>query len=283
MTTVAAGVGAAVFWGVADFAGGIASRRMHAGAVAFATHATGLVAIAVLACTLGLSPVGGEALVLAACAGVCSAVGAACLFGALARGPMSLVSPLSSTFILIPLAAGFAGGEALGAGTAAGLALVFCGATMAAARRGNDTVGSAITSHTLLLTAGAAILVGLLQVLLDRAGEGGGLLTILLLVRLIDVALLGILVGAFRLWTGPDRDQTRLLVWCGVNEAAGLALFTVAVSAGSVAVASVLTTAYSVVTAGLARWVLAERLRAHQLAGVTLTVMGVAILAGMGA
>ncbi len=127
----------------------------------------------------------------------------------------------------------------------------------------------------------AALGFGTFFVLIDRATEMGGAPWSLLLVRVGEVALLGVLALALRpRMPAGVRDASPLLVIGGLDFAA-TALFALATEQGLLSVVAVVGSLYPAVTVVLARIVLAERVARSQEIGVVLTLAGVvAISAG---
>lgn len=86
----------AVFYGIADFAGGLLSRRAHFAAVALAGQIGGLILTLVAApLTPGSSP-GAADLGWGALSGVGTGLGMAFLYRGLSRGAMSVAVPISA-------------------------------------------------------------------------------------------------------------------------------------------------------------------------------------------
>ncbi|HVE97526.1 MAG TPA: EamA family transporter [Pseudonocardiaceae bacterium] len=113
-------------FGISDFVGGLASRRVHALRVVVVSYPLTLVMMVPLALAVGGSA-GQAALLIGALAGVLVGVAILWFYLALAEGPMSVVSPLTALLVAgLPLATGIALGERPGplALVGAGLAVV---------------------------------------------------------------------------------------------------------------------------------------------------------------
>ncbi|WP_372343076.1 EamA family transporter, partial [Streptomyces sp. KL116D] len=86
----------AAFYGIADYAGGLLSRRAHFASVALWGQAGGLVAAVALALVVPATAVGGADLAWGALSGVGSGLGMLFLYRGLGRGAMSVVVPVSA-------------------------------------------------------------------------------------------------------------------------------------------------------------------------------------------
>lgn len=91
----------------------------------------------------------------------------------------------------------------------------------------------------------------------------------------VSVLLFGTAALALRSVAGTRRRDVPALAAIGLGDVTANGLFAFASSRGLVSVASVLGSLYPVVTVVWARYLLHERLRWVQLAGVALTVLGV--------
>ena len=86
-------LGAAAFYGSADFVGAVAARRNAALSVALGAQVSGLVVLLVALPFLGPATVTRPDLVFGALAGVFGGLGVVVVYRTLAKGPMSVVAP----------------------------------------------------------------------------------------------------------------------------------------------------------------------------------------------
>ncbi|MFI6845691.1 EamA family transporter [Kitasatospora sp. NBC_00085] len=288
---------ASLLWGLADFGGGALTRRLPALAVVVASQltATVLLLAAVLA-TGGWTDVS-PALWYAVAAGVIGPFAMLAFYRALALGPMGVVSPLATIGVAVPVGVGLALGERPGLGQAAGIAVAVVGVVLAG---GPERGGPAAARRVLALTLAAAFGFGAVMALIAHASAGGGLLLVLCVQRLCNVAVGGgaLLLslrgskGGGRSGGGRDseggrggrllpglRDRLPALTAVGVADVAANGTYAMASHSGSAAVAAVLASLYPVVTALMARGVLKERLRPVQVVGAGLAVAGTLLLA----
>ena len=101
----------AVFWGIGDFFGGLASRRAHVLTVLVISQAAGLLGAAIWALTSGDARPSLVDLWPAAVAGAAAAIGLAALYRGMAIGAMGIVAPISATSPIVPLAVDVARGQ----------------------------------------------------------------------------------------------------------------------------------------------------------------------------
>ncbi|MDP9250397.1 MAG: EamA family transporter, partial [Chloroflexota bacterium] len=104
---IALGLGSAVAWGVGDFAGGLAARRIGGMVVAGGSQLAGFAILVVLLVTLRPAPPTVATLLLGAAGGICGGLGLAARYRALAIGNMGIVSAVAGVgSAAIPLAVG---------------------------------------------------------------------------------------------------------------------------------------------------------------------------------
>lgn len=164
----------------------------------------------------------------------------------------------------------------------AGIAVAVTGVVLAG---GPERGGPSAARRALLLTLAAAFGFGANMALIAHASAGGGLLLVLCVQRLVNIAVGGaaLLIGRAAP-TPPDCCRScapgcPLLTGIGLADVAGNATYAAASHGGSAAVAAVLASLYPVVTALLARGVPKERLRPVQVVGAGLAVAGTLLLA----
>src|ERR671911_974041 len=96
-------LGGALCWGVGDFFGGLAARRMAVVAVLAISQAIGLGGLVVWVLASREAFPGIEALVPALAAGVAGLIGLGALYRGLAVGAMGIVAPISAASPVVPL------------------------------------------------------------------------------------------------------------------------------------------------------------------------------------
>lgn len=277
---VAVALPAALAYGVADFAGGLAARRAAVLAVTAGAQFLGLLAL-VPAVLLVPGEPSATALGMGALAGIAGASGLLLYFRGLAVGPMGVVAPLSAVVGAgLPLIVGLAGGERLGAAAVTGLVVALAAIVLAT---GGTRDAVAVRGILLGLASGAGF--GLFFVGLDATPEGSGLWP-LLAGRVVSVMLLVLLIAGLCVRLGRERALGRgtrgvvvLVAVSGVFDSLANVLFLLATRLGDLGVSAVLVSLYPVVVVLLARVVLHERLTTAQLASAGLALTASALLA----
>lgn len=292
--SIALALGAALVFGGADFLGGLAARRRAALAVAFATQAAGLALLLVAIPLLPTAVFTRTDLALGAFGGLFGATGVVLLFRCLARGPMSVVAPLTALAAAgLPVVAGLLQGERPGVSALAGIGIALVAVALIT-REGDDTpvpvladdghpiepspVRAGLPVIVSALVAGAMF--GLFFVCLHGTGDDAGLHP-LLAARMASVPLLGLLVatrgdGLRSALTG--RGLTIVIV-SGVLDMTANILFLVALRHGMLAVVSAITGLYPAGTVLLAQTVLSERLRRPQVVGLGVAAVAAVLVA----
>lgn len=262
---------AALAYGIADFAGGLAARRAPVPVVTAVIQGVGLLALLPAAWLLPGRP-SGAALAVGALAGVAGAAGLLLYLRALAVGPMGVVAPLSALVGAgLPLVVGLVGGERLQPLTVLAIAVALAAILMATA----GSRGDAASATGLALGLGAGVGFGLFFVGLDATPPDSGLWP-LVSGRVVSVVLLGVLVVGRG---GRLRAPTGLMIVSGVGDTLANVLFLLATRLGSLGVSAVVVSLYPVVVVVLARMLLGERLTRLQLTSAGLAVGASVLLA----
>ena len=111
MIGVALALAASLSWGIADFGGGIGTRRVQLVWVLVVSQVAGLLLVGAIALATLPQPPSGRELAWGAFGGVMGAVGLSCFYRALAIGTMGIVGPITATGAVVPIAYGLALGE----------------------------------------------------------------------------------------------------------------------------------------------------------------------------
>ena len=267
----------AASWGVGDFFGGVAARRVHVLTVLVVSQGVGLVGAAVWALASADAAPGAADLLPALGAGLCGSVGLAALYRGMAVGAMGIVAPISAASPVVPLLVDLGRGVRPAALQWLGIGVVLAGIVLLAREPGGRR-GSSPLATGVALALLAALSFGLFVVGLDAAADASvpwavaaarAASTLLALV-------LALLAGA------ALRPPARLLptiVAVGVFDTLANVLVAFAVTRGSAGVVAVLSALYPVTTILLARLVLGERLDGARRLGAGLALGGAAVVA----
>ena len=292
MVTIFA-LAAALLYGSADFLGGVATRRARALAILPASALAGLVVVLVAALAAG-EAVSRTGLAWGVAAGAVGGIGLIVFYAGLAEGPMTIVAPTSAlTATVLPVAVSIADGERASASVYAG-ALICLAAVVLVSTAGSPAAAPEVRALSLVhrlatrgfharaigygLAAGATF--GLFFIFLRNAGRSGALWPIVAS-RLTGLVIIVIAAAIWRVRPVIAAGGASLLLavfGSGILDASANVSYVVATRHGLFGLAVVLTSLYPGVTVVLARFVLGERLRAVQLAGLLLAALGVILV-----
>lgn len=267
---------ASALWGATDFGGGVLSRRLPVAVAVLVSQVT-----AVLVLSIGLAIPGvhvrlGGYLIYGALAGLLGMLGLFAFYAGMASGPMSLVAPISACGTAIPVGYGLLRGEHILLIQGLGIAVAFAGVILVS---GPELHGGTGGGRTVLLALGAAVGFGSLF-LFSGLGATRGVYGTMLAEQSVGLLLVlpaSFMKGALRgiAW---DRRTVVLSVLVGFGDIGAIVSYLGAARGNHLAVVSVLSSLYPVVTTLLARQLLAERLRPVQNAGVLAALGGIVLI-----
>ena len=278
MTPVLLSLAASCCWGVADFAGGLQSRRVAVPVVLALVEGTGLVLVLAVVAAAGEPFPGTRAVVVSLVAGVAGVLALGCFHRALSIGTMSIVAPISATGVALPVIVGVATGDELSALVSAGLAVTVVGVILASREAHEDERRAAAGRLSIALALIAAVGFGSYFVLSDAAADDS-VWWFLVLSRVIPVPLL-IGLAAWRRMPRPEPRTVLVLAAAGSLDCGATGLYAYANTKGALSIVAVVGSLYPVATVLLARVVLGERVRPVQRLGVVAALVGVAMIAG---
>jgi drug/metabolite transporter (DMT)-like permease len=273
-----------LLWGLADFGGGLLTRRTPALTVVVVSQGIAAAVLGVVVVATGGWTEAGPRLWFAFAAGLVGPVALLSFYKALALGPMGVVSPLATLSVAVPVGVGLFLGERPGLLQVAGIAVAVTGVVLAG---GPQLRGASVQRRAILLTLIAALGFGTVFALIAEASTSvTGLFLALFVQRLTNVA-----AGGAALYVSVRRGGAALpdggfpwgslpaLAFVGLADVAANGTYSVAAQHGPVTVAAVLASLYPVVTSLAARGFLSERLRVIQAAGAGLALVGTLLLA----
>ncbi|MFI1509835.1 EamA family transporter [Streptomyces sp. NPDC020597] len=273
-----------LLWGLADFGGGLLTRRTPALTVVVVSQAIAAAVLGAVVVATGGWSEAGPRLWFAVAAGTVGPVALLCFYKALALGPMGVVSPLGTTGVAVPVGVGLFLGERPGLMQIAGIAVAVLGVVLAG---GPQLRGAPVHRRAVLLTLVAAVGFGTVFALIAESSVTvTGLFLALFVQRAVNVAAGGLALcvsvrrgGAALPEGGFPWRALPALAFVGLADVAANGTYVVAARHGPVTVAAVLASLYPVVTALAARGLLRERLRGLQAAGAGLALVGTLLLA----
>ena len=263
-------------WGLADFTGGLATRRVGSLRVISVTYPVGFILLVVLALTIVPGTISTSVIGWSIFVGIFGLAAMFPLYGALALGPMGIVSPLTALGgALVPVVVGIARGETVTALTVGGMVLAVAAVILVSREPGPHR---RVTPRALVLSAAAGLLIGTYLTGIGVAPEDSGIWVATLGrgVGSIILAVVAVVLIA-RKGTASWRPFPWLLaVITGCVDALANGLFQLAAQGGELVVVAVIGCLYPAATLLLAHWVLKERMTKVQGLGVALA-LGAAI------
>jgi drug/metabolite transporter (DMT)-like permease len=269
-------LGSAFSWGVSDFLGGLTSRRLPVLAVLAVSQPAGLVLVAVMILVFGADPISADKFAIAALAGAASLGGLWAFYAAMAMGTVSVVAPIASLGVVVPVAIGLARGDSPAAIQLIGLIPAIAGVVILSYEEHPERAGVARRAIILAILAGLGF--GIFFTALDIASPDRPGWAILA-VRVGGVAVVAIALLITRPRLAAVSGSIAVLLVIGFFDVLANGLFAVASTKGVLPVVAVGGSMYPAFTIALATFVLRERLARVQWAGVVLALLGVALIA----
>lgn len=270
---------AALSYGVSDFVGGIASRRVAALRVVLVSYPVALVLLIVVAMPFG-GQIGIPAVVWGLLSGVAQAFGVWWFYAALGAGPISVVSPLTAILVAgIPVGAGLAAGERPGVIALVGVVLALVAVVLVSREATDeDPKPHKFTPKVAWLTIGSGVAFGMNFVILDRVPVEAQLWP-LVFGRLAATAIV-LLAAAVTANLVLERGvPLRLALFAAVLDTVANVTTLLALQSSMLSLAGVLIALYPAATVLLAIVVLRERVTHWQSAGMVLALASVAMIA----
>jgi drug/metabolite transporter (DMT)-like permease len=266
----------ALSWGISDFLGGLTSRRVPVLGVLAVSQPAGLVLIAVMIVIFGADPISADKFAIAALAGAASLGGLWAFYAAMAMGTVSVVAPIASLGVIVPVAVGLARGDSPAAIQLIGLVPAIAGVVILSYEEHPEHGGVARRAIILAILAGLGF--GIFFTALDIASPDRPGWAVLA-VRVGGVAVVAVALLITRPRLAAVSGSIAVLLVIGFFDVLANALFAVASTKGVLPVVAVGGSMYPAFTIALATFVLRERLARVQWAGVVLALFGVALIA----
>lgn len=269
----------ALGYGISDFVGGLASRRVAALRVVLVSYPIAMVLLAAIAAVVG-GEVSEGAVVWGALCGVSQAFGVWWFYAALGSGPISVVSPLTAILVAaIPVGVGLALGERPGAIAGVGVVVALVAVVLVSRDASDeDVVVHRFTATVAWLTVGSGVAFGMNFVLIDQAPVEAKLwpLVFARMSATTLVVVIALLSSNLRIPSGAPLKLAVLAAFLDVG--ANIAML-LALQASLLSLAGVLMALYPAATVLLAILVLRERVSRGQAVGMVLALAAVAMIA----
>jgi drug/metabolite transporter (DMT)-like permease len=279
LAVVALGLLASLGWGVADFGGGLASRRGPVLGVLLGSQVASLI-VAVPILALGPEPAMRPIdLLISILGGVFGALGLSLLYRGLSVGRMGVVAPVAAVLTAtLPVGFGF-----LTEGIPSILAIVgivFAAISVILVSRSPAAPDGRPSGLKFGVAAG--VVFGLFTI--SASGLADGLImSPVVAIRATSVTIITVWILVARQPWRVSKNLWPALVGIGVIDMAATAAYLSALAIGPLAIAAILASLYPVITTILAGLVLRERVTAIHAAGILAAAAAVVLIAGASA
>lgn len=278
MAAVVFALAAALAWGTSDFLGGRFSTRLPVFTVGLISQTASLAAL-VLVATIFQPGLSFAPLAWGFAAGLFTSFGGLALYRGLSLGDSAVVAPLSACGAVVPVVFAFASGDPPSVAQSAGIAVAIAGILLVSWPREGTMFRSAHHLQPVLLGLIAAVGFGTFFVFVNQgAASDSDTFAVLIAARFggsVFVGSAGALSGGLVRTSRPAAAQIAAV---GMLDLAANGLFALASTRGNIAVASVLSSLYSVQTLLLAIVFTGERLTRVRAGGAALALAGVALV-----
>jgi drug/metabolite transporter (DMT)-like permease len=263
-------------WGISDFLGGQQSRRLPVLVVLAISQPVGLLLIGLLIVLFGADAIAADKLAIAAVAGAASLGGLWAFYAAMAMGTVSVVAPIASLGVMVPVVVGLAGGDVPATIQLIGLIPAIAGVVILGYEESPKKARVARRSIALAILAGLGF--GIFFTALDLAATDRPGWAVLA-VRVGGVATVAVALLISRPRLSLASASITALITIGVFDVLANAFFALASTKGVLPVVAVGGSMYPAFTIALAYVVLGERLARIQWTGVVLALLGVVLIA----
>jgi drug/metabolite transporter (DMT)-like permease len=281
MAAIAFALSSSLLWGLSDYAGGLKSRTYAVPVVLAAMYLSSLLVMALFVGARGEGPPSSSHVLAGLGAGLVGVTALGAFYTALSIGTMSIVAPVASTGVALPVVVGLIGGDDPSAIGSAGLAMAVAGIVLAS----REAPGGPIGVREQHLSVGLAILAGLgfgSYFVLAGYGSEGDVAWTLLLSRVAGfpvVALIALVALRRAEAVRPGPGAAMALGAIGLLDLGANAAYNHASTIGELSSVAVASSLYPVVTVMLAALLLGERVQGVQRVGVVVALTGVVMIA----
>jgi drug/metabolite transporter (DMT)-like permease len=276
-------IGSALFYGAADFTGGVTTRRAGTIPVVVVSQFTGLAVLALLLPLLPSASPSQSDLFWGAMAGLTGGIGVALLYRALAIGTMAVVAPTTAVCaVAIPVLVSVLLGErpvplAIGGIVLGITSIVLVSQQTIPQSQSRETATRRGLPPGVAIALASGVAIGLFYLSLAQTRPEAGMWP-LVAARAVSVTLF----GAMALYTGQSlrlsSGVAALVVFAGTIDMLANALYMLAAQQGPLSIVVTLSSLYPASTVLLARVLLHERLNLWQVTGVGCALAAVVLI-----
>jgi drug/metabolite transporter (DMT)-like permease len=285
------GLTAALAWGLTDTTATFASRRIGSLRATAGTLLTSVGVLVVLAVATGMPLPADRAVILTSLAsGAVAAIAYLSFFTALRHGPISVVSPVVSTYggLTVVLAVLLLG-ETPSAQQVMGVAVATSGVVLASITFGGGLRGARPVSRGVAYAVVALVAFAALTVVLSGPIRAAGWLPVLLLARAANAATVWLILGVLRLRAPAragsaegrpiDRRAIGLVVLAGVLDIGAFIVFAIGLEVAETWLIGITSSFGPVVAVAAGVLLFGERPRPIQWVGLALVALSVVLIA----
>jgi drug/metabolite transporter (DMT)-like permease len=267
-------------WGLSDYLGGVKSRVLAVPVVLACTYLTSLTVMAIFVGARGAGPPEAEAIVAGLGAGLFGIAGLIAFYRGLAIGTMSIVAPIASTGVALPVLVGLATGDDPTAIASVGLVAAIVGVVLASKEDDAGAADPQTQRRSVLLALAAGVGFGTYFVLAGIASDGDvGWALLLSRISATPFVVAFAVVALRRGGRRPVPRELAVLAGIGLLDLGANALYNYSSTIGELSTVAVASSLYPVVTVLLAAALLGERVRGIQRVGVVVALCGVVMIA----
>lgn len=278
MISIGFAMAACMGWGIADFIGGLKSRDVPTLTVIILSNAVGLCVLGSILASSGRPFMDDPNLIWAIPAGLLGIGAMYLLYRSLAIGVMSILAPVSSAGVILPVIWGIYCGETLHTLTMTGILAAFLGIILATIEPGKKK-GQIKWTKGLFHALGAAVCTGLYFILIDNASQNDPFWASMIL-RISTFIFLIPLILIVRSPVKIRKNHLPLIILMGVMDALASFSFALASNSGLLSIAAVVSSLYPAVTIVLSGIIIKEKMNKVQSSGVMLAITGVVLISG---
>ena len=265
----------AALFGIADFAGGLATRRLSAWTVVGWSQVLGIPILIVVLVLVPSTEVSAADLRWGAFGGVFGLLGVAVMYMALAAGTMSVIAPIIGVgAAILPVMWAVVAGETISTLQWGGIVMAGIAVILIAAPRGEVKMSTKL----MLQAFAAAVAFAVFFIALGQTDEAAGLWP-LAAARAMTLPLAFGIIVAVRAPIKPHRAALPLLAIVAVFDMTANAAIVLAVQRGPIGINAVLGSLYPAFTVLAAILVLKERPTVRQTSGLAVALVAVLALA----
>jgi len=268
------GLSSAIIWGAGDFSGGWASRRNSVLTVILFSQVIGALMLVALGFLFSEPVPEASALVWGGVAGISGVLGLTAFYRGLASGRMGVVAPLSAVLTaMLPVCFAFFTEGFPRLTQISGFLMAFLAVWFLSTPKSSSRIKKA--EFGLSMVAGLGF--GLFFICIGYVSSQG-IFWPLVAARTTSISMMAMVLFMKKTRFVPPGNQIPCIALTGIFDAAGNAFYALAAQTGRLDVSAVLASLYPATTVLLAWFLLKERLRGQQWAGVGAAVVALVLI-----